>query len=210
MARPVNADPAATRRRILDAAAALFAASGETSIRDVAARSKVSVATIHHHFGNKEGLWAACVESMYAELAELRLAILEGFQGGGEFEEQIRRAVESLYRAARRHQPAIRLILRNVLETGEIGVPNQERKLLPMLDQGASLFHDLTGRPPEELRLAIQSVVFLVGRYAIASSRELAMVAGAPRRASADDVHAAVGRHLGDCAVRLVCRVRTL
>ena len=58
MARPKNADAAATRGRILAAARSLFAEQGlgGTSTRDIARTAGVSVATLHHHFGNKEGI----------------------------------------------------------------------------------------------------------------------------------------------------------
>lgn len=53
-----------TKKRILDAAEALFAERGYygTSIRDISAASKVQNAQTYHHFGSKEGLFRAVIE----------------------------------------------------------------------------------------------------------------------------------------------------
>lgn len=57
---------AATRRRILDAAAeALVAGQGAFEIGEVAKRAGVSVGLSYHHFGSKAGLVAAIVEDFY-------------------------------------------------------------------------------------------------------------------------------------------------
>lgn len=57
-------DPDVTRRAILDAAAAAFAAAGfeQATIRSIAARAGVDPALVHHHFGTKEELFVAAHE----------------------------------------------------------------------------------------------------------------------------------------------------
>jgi len=51
--------PADTRARVLEAAAALFAAHGfhATTARDIAERAGVNLASAHYHFGSKEDLY---------------------------------------------------------------------------------------------------------------------------------------------------------
>jgi TetR/AcrR family transcriptional regulator len=51
--------PADARNAIMEAAIALFAERGfhGTTMRDIAERAAVSQGLLHHHFGNKEGLW---------------------------------------------------------------------------------------------------------------------------------------------------------
>lgn len=63
--RPRDGDPAQTRREILKAAEESFAAAGfvGATTRQVAARAGVNVATLHYHFGNKERLYRAVLES---------------------------------------------------------------------------------------------------------------------------------------------------
>ena len=54
-------DPEGTRAAVLDAAERLFAEEGfaATSMRDISTASGVSHPLIHHHFGSKDGLYAA-------------------------------------------------------------------------------------------------------------------------------------------------------
>jgi AcrR family transcriptional regulator len=66
--RPRDGDPAETRREILKAAEESFAASGfvGATTRQVAARAGVNVATLHYHFGNKQRLYRAVLDSAVA------------------------------------------------------------------------------------------------------------------------------------------------
>src|SRR5438445_5848999 len=54
-------DPGHTRALVIDAAEQLFAEDGfaATSMRDISTASGISHPLIHHHFGSKEGLYAA-------------------------------------------------------------------------------------------------------------------------------------------------------
>lgn len=62
--RPRDGNPEETRREILKAAEQSFAMAGfiGATTREVAARAGVNVATLHYHFGNKEGLYRAVIE----------------------------------------------------------------------------------------------------------------------------------------------------
>ena len=212
MSRPANVDSAVTRRRILRAASGLFSehGSGHTSIREVARRSKVSVATVHFHFGSKDRLWDECVEAMYAELATLSGTIGEALTATGADELRLDTAIRAVYRFALAHQQAIRLLLRNVLETGEIGTRNREERLLPFLEAAAIVLQARTGRPAAELRLMLQSMVFLIGRYAIGSPRELAAAAGLPASTKTEILHARIEEHLASTAFRLLLHPGTI
>src|SRR3954452_6730291 len=70
-------DPDGTKRSVLDAAERLFAERGfaGTSLRDIATASGVSHPLIQHHFGTKEGLYAAvlrqCGEDYAARFPDL-------------------------------------------------------------------------------------------------------------------------------------------
>jgi AcrR family transcriptional regulator len=59
------------RERILDAALDLFGERGltGTTVRDIAARGKVNVAAISYHFGGKDELYRAVVESVVGSIA---------------------------------------------------------------------------------------------------------------------------------------------
>lgn len=60
-AKPLRSDGADARRRLLDAALALFAEKGfaKTSTREIAQAAQVNVASIAYYFGDKAGLYRA-------------------------------------------------------------------------------------------------------------------------------------------------------
>ena len=179
MARPVNADAAAARQRILESATLLFSEQGaKSSVREIAKSAGVSLAMVHHYFGSKQDLYAACVDAMYEELAELRdhlqASLAQG--GAGSIGELLEQAIRAGFRFARAHQPAMRLMLRQVVSVGAIDASRVDEFLVPFLEQGSRLIAGLSGRSPESLRLPLQSLIFLNGRYAIADEQELMLV----------------------------------
>ncbi|HKW54504.1 MAG TPA: TetR/AcrR family transcriptional regulator [Stellaceae bacterium] len=62
--------PAATRRNILAAAIAEFAAAGLAGARvdEIARRAGVGKRMLYHYFGNKEALWLTVLEDAYAKI----------------------------------------------------------------------------------------------------------------------------------------------
>jgi AcrR family transcriptional regulator len=179
MARPVNADADATRRRILGSAVRLFTARGEAaSIRDIARSANVSLAMVHHYYGSKEALYTACVDEMYAELGGLRAELAKKLAGESDVTVLIERAVRTGFRFARRHQTAVRLLLRSVVTEGQLDPKRQREMQAPFLAEISGLLGHALGRSGPELRLPLQSVVALTARYAVSSERELAIVAG--------------------------------
>src|SRR5688572_30209237 len=100
MARPPNADAGATQARVLGAALDLFSESGapRVSIRDIAKRAGVTLATVHHYFGTKDELYSACIEAMYAELEAFRLDIEPAIKNTKTPEELVERTVRRSFR----------------------------------------------------------------------------------------------------------------
>ena len=72
MARARTRDPASKRRRITQAALALFARDGfdAASTAAIARRASVSEGLVFHHFGSKERLLEACGEEAIEPLVE--------------------------------------------------------------------------------------------------------------------------------------------
>lgn len=201
MARPVNADSNATRMRILESATLLFSERGDrSSVRDIAKGADVSLAMVHHYFGSKDDLYSACVEAMYEKLAELRAHLL-GAVHPDSVDSVLEQSVRAVFRFARAHLPTVRLLMRSVVTAGALDVERREGFLLPFLDQVSQLVAPSSGRSAEELRLPLQSLVFLHGRYAIADADELMLVTGTS--SSADAVRA-VEDHLVATARRLL------
>lgn len=208
MARPRNAHSHETRIRLLGVARDLFAAQGldGVSIREIAAAGNVTGATVMHYFGNKEGLYAACIGTLDSGLEGMRDEVAAAIAKTANLDEAIEAAMRAFFQLARRNQTAIKLLLRHVADTGEIGQARRENQLLPMLDMGAAIFAERTGRPAAELRLSLQSLVYLTARWAVASAREASAISGV-RGASA--AFAAVEDHLVDVARRQLAPANT-
>jgi AcrR family transcriptional regulator len=207
MARPVAADAEATRRRILDTARHLFSSQGnaETSMRQIAKGAGVSLATVHHYFGSKAELFQSAIDAMYVELATLRDELAPVILGGADdLEGALRETIRRTYAFVCKHRDEVRLLMRTVIGTGKSDSERREAFLLPLLDQGAAILHQLTGAPLETCRMTLLSLNHLVIRYALTDEEELVEVVGVPRRGKlATQVDAANGRvetHLVDVA----------
>lgn len=195
MARPVNADPEATKRRILVRSLELFAEKGVSgaSIREIAKASEVSLATIHHYFGSKDGLAEACVEKMDRRLMRLAAELIERARPEEPGLPPIETAVREAYRLAREYRGSVQLLLR--LAVSDEGLPRarREEKLAPFLEAAATSLGGALSREPSELRLPLQTMIFLTARYIAASPADLLVAAG---EAEIERAHQAVEEHL--------------
>ena len=65
------------KKRILDAAEELFATEGleAVSLRDVTSKAKVSLASIHYHFGSRQGLVEAVIDRRLAPVNKRRMML---------------------------------------------------------------------------------------------------------------------------------------
>ena len=175
MARPINADAGATRRRILDAAGILFSEKGEgsTSMRDIARESSVSLATVHHYFGSKAELFRSCVDEMYDELAALRAALLPAVIEAQDFAVAVDHAIRASYRFTVNHARAVRLMLRVVVDTGEVEASRRDAFILPFLDQGAPIVAQAVGLPVAEVRMKLMTLNHIITRFSVTAPAEL-------------------------------------
>lgn len=211
MARPVNADAQATQAKILATAYALFAARGidGASVRDIAKGAGVSLAMVHHYFGSKQGLYEACITAMLKELGGLRQEFELKLQSGASEPSAIAAlAVRVGYRFAREHNTAVRLLLRSLVDTGELDARVREENVLPFLDKFTEVLGALLGKAPKALRLPAQSAIFLVVRYAITSEREVTAIVGEAAeptsRTDASPAVVAVESHLVESVLQLI------
>jgi AcrR family transcriptional regulator len=180
MARPIHADAQATQRRILDAASALFseAGLGGATMRQIAKQAGVSLAMLHHYFGSKNDLYQACNDAMIQELHELLGELKPGLTLARDIHEAIETTVRRTYRFARRHRSTVQLLMRSVMDRGELDPLHREQVTIPFLEQGTRLLAPVLGLPAEQTRLALLSVNYLVIRYALNSPAELAHITG--------------------------------
>jgi AcrR family transcriptional regulator len=83
-ARPLRADAARNRARVLDVAYETFAAEGlSVPIDEIARRAGVGAGTVYRHFPTKEALFAAVIENRLQHLVDDARALLDS-PGPGE------------------------------------------------------------------------------------------------------------------------------
>ncbi|MCP4873455.1 MAG: TetR/AcrR family transcriptional regulator [Proteobacteria bacterium] len=218
MARPTKADAQATRRRLLLAATAAFSRRGlqGTTLRSVAQEAGVTMPTIHHYFGSKQGLFDACRKQAVQELAS-ELVPLGTFMGtvrdqvvteaSTELPLLVERLVREGSRAARSHRMALQLVWRPLVDDGWLDPVWTKTVLEPFLGQITSALAEPLGRSPVSLRLDVQGVVALTLRYALSTPEHLAQLAGLPAPASPADGErtvTALDDHLVSLAQRLL------
>ena len=104
--RPRDGNPEETRRDILEAAERSFASAGfaGATTRQVASAAGVNVATLHYHFGSKEGLYRAV-------LREAVGGPLPGVPEAAEAADRLRGIVSALYDHAASRRSLSRLAL---------------------------------------------------------------------------------------------------
>jgi len=226
VARPVNADPAETRARLLEAAAHQFARRGHqaTSLRDVARDAGVSVATISYYFGNKDALWNACLDAALSEVtrelaplaalfraftAQVRAAQAAVEVQADDVEPLIERMVRDGLRFGRTQTPALRLVMRTLLDTGELDPAWRDHGFVPLLEAAAEALAPVVGTPAGEVRLNVQAIIALGMRYSLSTPRELARLAGlaGPRGGIGPRHEAAAVRAFEDHLVRVARRL---
>jgi len=110
-------DPEATRRALLDSAAALFPVRGfdGVSVEHVADRAGVNKALVSYHFGGKRGLYVAVLESAFSEMAD-RVAAVEA--RGGSVPTTLRRLLAAFESMTHERPDFPVLFLREALTAG--------------------------------------------------------------------------------------------
>ena len=189
MPRPVNADAAATKQRILDSALQLFGQRGidGVSLRELAADAQVSSAMIHHCFGGKDGLRQAAIDTMYSKLQNLSVEMMmllregESPSAGAVFD----RAVAVSFQFVRNHQSAVRWLLRDVAARGSLDSERVASTYAPFMNAVTARLSEMTGVEASALRMPLHSSITLVSRYGISDDDELLRLTGA------DDVQTA-------------------
>ena len=161
-------DGARTRQGILAAATALFAERGFSGahVNDIVAQAGTTKPMIYYHFGSKEGLFAAVLESVYAGMREIEGSLrLDGLPPA----EAMRRLVHVTFDYHAAHPDWVRLIsVANIHEAQHIkNSPTIASRNLAVLDilqdllaRGARDGVFRAGVDPLRLHLMIASMCF--------------------------------------------------
>ena len=98
-----------TRQSILDAAKAVFADKGYSGahVNDIVARAGTTKPMIYYHFGNKEGLFAAVLEDVYAGMRQIEASL---HLADKPVEEAMRLLVQVTFNYHAEHPDWVRLI----------------------------------------------------------------------------------------------------
>lgn len=203
MARPLDADPERTKRRLIAAATELFSLHGleGTSLRRVAAGAGVTMPTIHHYFGNKRKLYEATMHSAWAVLgrevapvgavlAEVADSLPSKAAGDEALREAVDGALRTGLRAARRQPAALRLVMRPVIETGSLDPTWSRGALVPFLERVGAWLAPHLSLSPLRMRFRIQALVALTMRYCLSTPADLALLAGLHPPRTAKDIEA--------------------
>ena len=107
----------ASRRKVLDAALALFSSQGfgATSMRQIAQRAGLSVGNVYHHFPNKEAIFQRLLERYWSAVLDPELPLNRLFQSA-EFPEDLEQMAAAIEDVVERFAPYILLIYVDVIE----------------------------------------------------------------------------------------------
>jgi AcrR family transcriptional regulator len=166
----IEAGPATTRARILDAAEHLFADRGfaGAAMRDIAASVELNPASLYNHFPGKQALYEAVLERGLRPMFEL----LEGLGRSEWTAEQFDRSTDALldHLARRPHLP--RLILQEALAGGEHLTRLARDWLRPLYSRALATFQEsgvLEEWEEAELPLLLMALHHLIlGHFATA------------------------------------------
>lgn len=167
--RPRDGNPEETRREILRAAGEAFAAAGfvGATTRAVAARAGVNVATLHYHFGSKEGLYRAVLrEASRGPLPDVP---------AGTGEETLGRLVEALFAYGAERPTLSRLALLDALAAPPAPDGASPDLRVGWLAEGLRpLLPPANGRPARPAEEPARAIVALVDATFVTAGRRAA------------------------------------
>ncbi len=206
MARTKNADCEETWNRIVAAArrALIEDESGgiDVSMRQVALTADTSLGTIHYYFPTKESLLEACLDAYYAALGELATQLAERTaQSSRETARDVLDdCVRRIYRFALSERPRLRLRAATNTQRGRLHPFRDEHVRGPYLDWFTPVLARLVDVCTSEVRMAIQTMSFVVMQYVLLCDAELEKIVGV----GGDAGRRIVEDHVVHVALRLV------
>jgi AcrR family transcriptional regulator len=204
MARPFQANAAATRQRILKAATHLFAMHGEgtTSMRQIARDAGVVQATIHHYYESKERLYEACTEAMVADVEQEVERLAGRLNEKLSVTDAVQEAVRLAYRYVGAHRATARLLNRQILETGSGSHAAYQALLMSLMKAATPRLLKDSSLDQNELHIALYGLICLMVRISVSEPQEIARLAPGVGRHDLE-------RYLGNLAVRMLgCSLR--
>lgn len=167
------------RRRIITAVTDLLLVESPESItlRGIAEQASVALSTVQYYFPNKDELLESALDAYYARL-DLLLSSFLHFEGS--MKELVDDVVERFFAFAQHERQALQL--RTWLSTRAGRLPHRREQDIraPVLElTSLALAQRIPTLDMAAARLAVQSMTFLVTRYAQLSAEELVAITGA-------------------------------
>jgi AcrR family transcriptional regulator len=184
MVRPKNADSEETWNRIIDAARQALTSdeSGgiDISVRQVALTAGVSLGTIHYYFPTKESLLEACLDAYYVGLRELAGELAEriGQSTRETAREVLDDCVRRVYRFALSERSRLKLRAATNTQRGHLHPFRDEHVRGPYLDWFTPILVRLVDVDAGEVRMAFQTMSFVVMHYVLLCDAELEQIVG--------------------------------
>ena len=175
-----RSDGEQTRDRILSVALPLFADHGYagTSVRTIAAAAGVNVATLAYHFNDKEGLYLTVVQHLHEQLAPNLPEVPAQIDDPRAL---LASLVATGWGFVREHQSHVRLLVRHVLDHGELPQVILDRWSQPAIaaaEAAIALFRPDWSTP--QRRLLILSMMHVTVRLSLEDPAQVAQMTGLP------------------------------
>lgn len=121
-------DPEATRKSIMEAAAALFIEHGPsaTSLSQIAKQAEVTKSLIHHHFGSKEELWREVQVRYFQAYFDTQMKIIQDSASTAELLEE---SVVAYFHFLKNEPKAVRFMSWASLENDDEPCMTEEKQL---------------------------------------------------------------------------------
>ena len=201
MARPVDADSAATYDGIVSSALAMLDEVGrpeKLSMRNVASGAGCSLGTIQYYFGSKQQLLEACLDGYYGRLSALAGELTQSAQTltGRALVEH---AARSFHRFASRERALIRLRISTRAGLGELHPARQPEFMGAIIAHAAQVLEPHVEVPLLDVRFAAQAVASIIVRLVLLDDEELEAMTGAKgaaARARLEDFVVSAARRL--------------
>jgi|GEM_PF-4579685 len=159
----MNTPPA--KSKLLKEATYLFAHHGfhGVSVRDISRKAGVNVSLVSRYFDGKKGLYHACIDHLYQHLEHSAPQLFRHIQKAN-----ISVLVQQSFDFAQENKQTLLLIQRHVLFEGQ---RQQSQQILQQFVRAMSpLFPQ---HPPANLMLNLQSLLFLLTRYALMENQQI-------------------------------------
>ena len=161
--------PSSTKARILAAAEEVFAAKGfaGASTRDIAAKARVNISSLHYHWESKETLYVAVFQNIYDRILDLvRRSIPGRVRSMTPGPSVVEQAMGGLFDFFADHPTVPKLLVRRLLENEESPVDIEPDVLVPAWKVFAAWAEEFSGRKRRDadfqlFMLTVYSVLLL-------------------------------------------------